>query len=47
LALARAEWERFVLTTYPGYTLATLRSEDAHALMQHFALLDPDIGKAE
>jgi len=32
---------------YPGsYTLASAYAEDAYLVMQHLALLDPDIGKA-
>jgi len=35
-----------LLTTYPGYTLRTLRDEDAYELLQMRALIDPDLGKA-
>lgn len=32
---------------YPGsYTIAGLLNEDAYTMLQHLALLDPDIGKA-
>lgn len=30
-----------------GYTLSEVMAEDAHALFQHLALLDPDVGKAQ
>ena len=32
---------------YSGYTLQTLADGDIAELFQHFALLDPDIGKAK
>jgi hypothetical protein len=35
------------LKEFPGYTLGSLLQEDAHALLQMRALLDPDLGKAE
>ena len=43
---ARDERVDGLLQRYPGYTLSTLLAEDAFALMQHVAILDPDIGKA-
>lgn len=46
-ALDRAEFFDEVLKTYPGYTLDTLASADAYRLLQHRALLDDDLGKAE
>jgi hypothetical protein len=45
--LTRARWLDSVLRRYPGYTLSTLLSEDAHGLMQMLGLLDPDLGKAD
>lgn len=34
------------LTRYPGYTIKTLREEDAYDLLQLRGLTDPDLGKA-
>jgi hypothetical protein len=34
-----------VMRRYPGYTLSTLMAEDMHALSQHLALLDENLGK--
>jgi hypothetical protein len=35
-----------LLRIYPGYTLTTLKAEDAHELLTMRALLHPDLGKA-
>ena len=45
--LSRAELLHALLREYPGYTLSTLLREDAHALLQMRALIDPDLGNAE
>lgn len=36
-----------MMRRYPGsYTLSSALEEDAYLMLQHIALLDPDIGKA-
>ena len=45
--LARAQFHDAVLKRYPGYTLSSLRAEDAHSIHQLIGLMDDDLGKAE
>ena len=44
--LRRARILDEILRRYPGYTLSSLLAEDAYTLMQHLALIRPDLGKA-